>query len=144
MSFSKERTLCIVKPDAVGRNLIGRVLTLIEGENLKIVAIKMVHLDAKTAGAFYAVHKDRPFFRSLVDFMTSGPCVPMVLEGENAIPRLRTVMGATDPKEAAPGTIRKELAESKERNCVHGSDAPASAATEIPFFFPNVEIHIRA
>lgn len=138
-----ERTLCIVKPDAVSRNLIGKVVAMIEAENLRVVAVKQVRLDAATAGAFYAVHKDRPFFKSLVEFMTSGPCVPMVLEGENAIPRLRTVMGATDPKEAAPGTIRKELAESKERNCVHGSDSPASAASEIPFFFPATEIHPR-
>lgn len=137
------RTLVIVKPDAVARNLVGEVLSRFEREGLSILACKMLRLSKEKAEAFYAVHKERPFFGSLVEFMTSGPCVPAVLEGEDAIAKARRIMGATDPAEAEEGTIRRDLAESKERNAVHGSDSPASAEVEIPFFFPGDEIHPR-
>lgn len=141
--MSLERTLTIVKPDAVSRNLVGEVLARIEKAGLRVIAARMTHLTKTEAEGFYAVHCARPFFAPLVSFMTSGPCLPVVLEGENAIKKLREVMGATDPKEAAPGTIRKDLAESKERNAVHGSDAPATAAVEIAYFFPTVDIFPR-
>lgn len=141
--MSLERTLTIVKPDAIARNLIGEVLARIEKASLRVIAARMTHLTKAEAEGFYAVHRARPFFGPLVSFMTSGPCLPVVLEGENAIKKLREVMGATDPKDAGPGTIRKDLAESKERNAVHGSDAPETAAVEIAYFFPTVDIFPR-
>jgi nucleoside-diphosphate kinase len=135
-----ERTLSIIKPDATKRNLIGDIVSRFEKAGLRIVAQKRLHLSQKQAEAFYAVHKERPFYRSLVTFMTSGPVVVQVLEGENAIAKNREVMGATDPSKAAPGTIRKDFAESIEANSVHGSDAPETAANEIHFFFSDLEI----
>jgi nucleoside-diphosphate kinase len=135
-----ERTLIIVKPDAVIRNIAGKVLTKFEDGGLKVLAARMLHLSRSQAEAFYEVHRGRPFYDSLCNYMVSAPCMPVVLEGENAILRGREIMGATDPAEAAPGTIRKDLAESKERNSVHGSDSPESAAKEIPFFFPSIAI----
>ena len=138
-----ERTLTIIKPDAVQKGVVGRVMTKIEEAGFRILAARLIHLTPAQAGGFYIVHKDRPFFRSRADFMTSGPCIPMVLEGENAIQRLRDLMGATDPAKAAPGTIRKELAASIEANIIHGSDSLQSAAFEIPYFFPALEIHGR-
>ena len=138
-----ERTLTIIKPDAVQKGVIGRVVTKIEEAGFRILAARLIHLTPAQAGGFYIVHTDRPFFRSLGDFMTSGPCIPMVLEGENAIQRLRDLMGATDPAKAAPGTIRQELAASIEANVIHGSDSLQSAAFEIQYFFPALEIHGR-
>jgi nucleoside-diphosphate kinase len=138
-----ERTLTIIKPDAVQKGVAGRVVTKIEEAGLRILAARLIQLTPAQAGGFYIVHKDRPFFRSLADFMTSGPCIPMVLESENAIQRLRDLMGATDPAKAAPGTIRSELAASIESNIIHGSDSLQSAAFEIPYFFPALEIHGR-
>ncbi len=131
-----QRTLIIVKPDAVLRNLVGKVLTKFEEKGFQIVAARMTHFDRATAEAFYEVHSQRPFFHSLCTYMVSGPCMPVVLERDNAVLAAREVMGATDPAEAAPGTIRKDFAESKERNSVHGSDSPENAAREISFFFP--------
>jgi nucleoside-diphosphate kinase len=138
-----ERTLSIVKPDAVAKGVLGRIITRIEDAGLRIVAAKLVQLTPAQAGGFYIVHKDRPFYASLCQFMTTGPCVPMVLEGEDAIQRLRELMGATDPAKAAPGTLRREFAASIEANAIHGSDSPQSAAFEIPYFFPALEIHAR-
>ncbi len=135
-----ERTFSIIKPDATKRNITGKVNALIEGAGLRIVAQKRVKLSQQQAEGFYAVHKERPFYKSLVAFMTSGPVVVQVLEGENAVARYREVMGATDPAKAAPGTIRKLHAESIEANSVHGSDAPETAKTEIAFFFRPEEI----
>ena len=135
-----ERTFSIIKPDATRRNLTGRVNAMLEAAGLRIVAQKRLHLTTAQAEAFYAVHKARPFYRDLVTFMTSGPVVVQVLEGEDAVARNRTVMGATDPAKAAPGTIRAELAESIEANSVHGSDSAANAADEIAFFFAGMEI----
>ena len=135
-----ERTLSIVKPDGVARNLIGEVLRRFEKAGLKIVAARMVHLSQRDAEGFYAVHSARPFFKDLVRYMTSGPVLVQVLEGEGAIAKNREVMGATDPKKAAPGTIRADLAESIEANTVHGSDAPETAANEIAYFFRATEI----
>jgi nucleoside-diphosphate kinase len=135
-----ERTLSIIKPDAVGRNLIGTVLERLEKGGLRIVAAKMKHLTLSEAQGFYAVHKERPFFNSLVSFMTSGPVLIMVLEGENAIAKNRELMGATDPKKADPGTIRAAFASSIEENIAHGSDAPETARFEIPYFFSEVDI----
>jgi nucleoside-diphosphate kinase len=135
-----ERTLSIVKPDGVRQGVIGEVISRFEKNGLKIVAMKMVHMDKKVAQGFYAVHKARPFFDSLTNFMSSGPCVVMVLEGEDAIKKNRELMGATDPKEAAPGTIRKDFAQNKEENIAHGSDAPETAAFEISYFFNAFEI----
>jgi nucleoside-diphosphate kinase len=135
-----EQTLSIIKPDATRRNLIGEINARLEKAGLRIVAQRRVRLTRAEAEAFYAVHKERPFYRSLCDFMTSGPVVVQVLEGEDAIARNREVMGATDPAKAAPGTIRADFAESIEANCVHGSDAPETAAVEIPFFFAKVDI----
>ncbi len=135
-----ERTLSIIKPDAVAKNVIGEIYSRFEKAGLRIVAAKMLHLTEEQAGAFYAVHKDRPFFRDLVSFMTSGPVMVQVLEGENAIARNREVMGATNPAEAEPGTIRADFAQSIDENAVHGSDAPETAATEIAFFFKPEEI----
>ena len=138
-----ERTLAIIKPDAVQKGVIGRIVTRIEQAGLKILAAKMIHMSREDAAGFYIVHKERPFYQSLCNFMTQGPCVPMVLEGENAIQRWRDLMGATDPAKAAPGTIRKEFASSIEANAVHGSDSPESAAFEIPYFFNALEIFSR-
>ncbi len=135
-----ERTLTIIKPDGVRQKSIGEVIRRLEASKFRIVGMKMVHLTPEKAGAFYAVHKERPFYQSLIRFMSSGPIVPMVLEGENAIERLRSLMGATDPAKAAEGTIRKDLASNVEQNVVHGSDSPASAAIEIPFFFSQTEL----
>jgi nucleoside-diphosphate kinase len=139
-----ERTLSIVKPDGVARNLIGEVIRRFEKAGLKVVAARMVHLSQRDAEGFYAVHAARPFFKDLVKYMTSGPVLVQVLEGEGAIARNREVMGATDPKKAAPGTIRADLAESIEANTVHGSDAPETAAKEIAYFFRETEICPRA
>jgi nucleoside-diphosphate kinase len=135
-----ERTLSIVKPDGVARNLIGAVYGRFEKAGLKIVAARMLHLSKAQAEAFYAVHKARPFFNDLVAYMTSGPVIAQVLEGDNAVARHREIMGATDPKKAAPGTIRADLAESIEHNVVHGSDSLENAAIEIAFFFGTTEI----
>jgi len=135
-----ERTLSIVKPDGVMRNLVGEVVRRFESAGLKVVALKLTRLERGEAEGFYHVHRQRPFFPSLVEFMSSGPIVPMVLEGEDAIARVRTIMGATDPARAEPGTIRKEFASSIEKNIVHGSDAPATAAFEIGYFFSALEI----
>lgn len=138
-----ERTLSIVKPDAVAKNQIGAIYGRFEQAGLRIIAAKMLHMDQRQAEGFYAVHKERPFFKDLVKFMTSGPVMVQVLEGENAIARNRELMGATDPKKAARGTIRADLATDVERNAVHGSDAPETARTEIAYFFRDNEIHSR-
>ena len=138
-----ERTFSIVKPDGVARNLIGEVYRRFEKAGLKVVAAKLTHLSKAEAEGFYAVHKARPFFNDLVQYMTSGPVVLQVLEGENAVLKNREIMGATDPKKAAPGTIRADLAESIEANTVHGSDSPENAAIEIAYFFAQTEIHSR-
>ena len=138
-----ERTLSIVKPDGVGRNLIGEVYRRFEHAGLAIIAARMLRLSQHEAEAFYAVHRERPFFSDLVRYMTSGPVMVQVLEGENAIARNREIMGATDPKKAAPGSIRADLAESIERNVVHGSDAADTARREIAFFFSGTELHSR-
>ena len=135
-----ERTLSIIKPDATRRNLTGRVNAMLEAAGLRIIAQKRLHLTTAQAEAFYAVHAARPFYRDLVTFMTSGPVVAQVLEGENAVARNREVMGATDPAKAAPGTIRKDFAESIEANSAHGSDSAENAAVEIGFFFAAIEI----
>lgn len=135
-----ERTLSIIKPDGVARNLIGEVVKRLEGADLKIIAMKLIHMTKPQAEGFYAVHKERPFFGSLIEFMTSGPCVVMALEGENAIARYRELMGATNYKDAAEGTIRREFATDIEKNVVHGSDAPETAAFEIGYFFNSFEI----
>lgn len=135
-----QRTFSIIKPDAVAKNLIGQIYARFEKAGLRIVAAKMLHLTAKQAGGFYAVHKDRPFFKDLIAFMTSGPVVVQVLEGENAIAKNREIMGATDPKKAAPGTIRADFAETIDENAVHGSDGPETAKAEIAYFFTDAEI----
>jgi nucleoside-diphosphate kinase len=135
-----ERTFSIVKPDAVERGLQGAILKMIQDAGLKIVAMKMIHMTKEQAEGFYAVHKERPFFGSLVSYMCSGPCVVSVLEGENAIAAYREVMGATNPAQAAEGTIRKTFALDIEKNSCHGSDAPETAAHEIPYFFSQLEI----
>jgi len=135
-----ERTLSLVKPDAVGKNHIGRIYRRFEDAGLCIVAARMLHLSRDQAERFYAVHRERPFYPSLVEFMTSGPIMAQVLEGENAIAKNREVMGATDPAKAAVGTIRADFAANVERNAVHGSDAPETAAREIAFFFSEQEI----
>ena len=139
-----ERTLSIIKPDAVAKNLIGAIYSRIEQAGLRIVAAKMLQLNQQQAEGFYAVHKDRPFFKDLVQFMTSGPIMVQVLEGENAIVRYRELMGATDPKKAAPGTIRADFATDVEKNAVHGSDSPATAETEINYFFRSGDIFPRS
>ncbi len=131
-----ERTFSIIKPDAVAKNLIGKIYSRFEDAGLKIVASKMLHLTREQAGEFYAVHKERPFYNDLLDFMTSGPVTVQVLEGEDAIARNREIMGATNPQEAAPGTIRADFAKTVDENAVHGSDAPETAQVEIAFFFP--------
>jgi nucleoside-diphosphate kinase len=141
--MSVERTLSIIKPDAVAKNIIGRIYSRFENAGLKIVAAQMRHLTRKEAEGFYAVHKARPFFRDLVKFMTSGPVVIQVLEGENAVSKNRELMGATDPKKADKGTIRADFADSIEANAVHGSDSAENAATEIAYFFSTKNIHSR-
>lgn len=138
-----ERTLSIIKPDAVAKNVIGKIYSRFESNGLKIVAAQMRQLSKAEAEGFYAVHKERPFFADLVKFMTSGPVMIQVLEGEGAIAKNRELMGATDPKKAAPGTIRADFAESIDANAVHGSDAPETAAVEIAYFFPALSIHSR-
>ncbi len=138
-----ERTISIIKPDAVAKNVIGEIYARFEQAGLQIVAAKMAHLSKEQAGEFYAVHKERPFYDDLVGFMTSGPVMIQILEGDNAIAKNRDVMGATNPKEAAPGTIRADFADSIDANAVHGSDAPETAAQEIAFFFDNAEICTR-
>jgi len=135
-----ERTLSIIKPDAVAKNVIGEIYSRFEKAGLKIVAAKMLHLSKELAGEFYAVHKERPFYNDLVEFMTSGPVMVQVLEGESAISKNREVMGATNPAEAAPGTIRADFAKTVDENAVHGSDAPETAKVEIAFFFKDDEI----
>ena len=138
-----ERTLSIIKPDAVAKNVIGQVLARFEKAGLRIVAAKMVHLSRNDAEGFYAVHRARPFFKDLVEFMISGPVVITVLQGEGAILRNRDLMGATDPKKAAPGTIRADFAQSIDANAVHGSDAPETAQVEIAYFFPESRVYSR-
>ncbi|MEF8833733.1 MAG: nucleoside-diphosphate kinase [Halofilum sp. (in: g-proteobacteria)] len=135
-----ERTLSIVKPDAVSKNLIGEIYKRFEGAGLEIVAARMLHLTREQAEGFYAVHRERPFFNALVEFMTSGPVMVQVLEGENAIEKNREVMGATNPQEADPGTIRADFATTIDANAVHGSDAPETARTEIAFFFADEDV----
>ncbi|PIS02039.1 MAG: nucleoside-diphosphate kinase [Chlamydiae bacterium CG10_big_fil_rev_8_21_14_0_10_42_34] len=135
-----EQTLSIIKPDAVGQNMIGNIIEYFEREGLNVTAAKMLHLTEDQAKQFYAIHKERPFFQELVEFMTSGPILAMVLEGENAVARNRQIMGATDPTKAAPGTIRADFATSIERNAIHGSDSLANAKTEVEFFFKPNEI----
>ncbi len=138
-----EQTLGIVKPDGVARNFLGEIFRRVEKTGLKIVAARMVHLDKKAAEGFYAVHKERPFFNDLVSYMTSGPVVPFVMEGAGAIAKWRELMGATNPANAAPGTIRKDFAENIERNTAHGSDAPETAKFEVSYFFKETEIFSR-
>ncbi len=138
-----QRTLSIIKPDAVAKNVIGEIYTRFERAGLKVVAARMKHLSQGDAEGFYAVHKERPFFNDLVSFMTSGPVMIQVLEGDDAIARNRELMGATDPREAAPGTIRADFASSIDANAVHGSDAEETAAEEIRFFFGDDEIYSR-
>ena len=135
-----ERTLSILKPDATRRNLTGKIVARFEEAGLRVVASKRIHLTPGQAGEFYAVHKERPFYGSLCAFMTQGPCMPMVLEGDDAIRRWRDLMGATDPAKAASGTIRKDFAISIEANAVHGSDSPESASFELPYFFSSFEL----
>ncbi len=130
-----ERTLSIIKPDAVAKNVIGKIYSRFEDAGFKIVAAKMLHLDEVNAGGFYAIHKDRPFFKDLISFMTSGPVIVQVLEGENAVAKHREIMGATNPQEAAPSTIRADFAETLDENAVHGSDSLENAVIEIAYFF---------
>jgi nucleoside-diphosphate kinase len=138
-----ERTLSIIKPDAVAKNVIGQIYSRFEAAGLKVVAARMAHLSRGEAEAFYGVHKGRPFFNDLVEFMTSGPVMIQVLEGDNAIAKNRELMGATDPKKAEKGTIRADFASSIDANAVHGSDAPETAAVEIAFLFPGMNIYRR-
>ena len=138
-----ERTLSIIKPDAVAKNVIGKIYSRFETNGLKIVASRMIHLSRQDAEGFYAVHKERPFFKDLVEFMISGPVMIQVLEGESAIAKNRELMGATDPKKAEKGTIRADFAESIDANAVHGSDAPETAANEIAYFFPASQVFAR-
>jgi len=138
-----ERTRSIIKPDAVAKNVIGKIVSRFEAAGLKIVAAKLVHLSRNEAEQFYAVHKERPFFKDLVEFMISGPVFVQVLEGENAIAKNRDLMGATDPKKAAAGTIRADFADSIDANAVHGSDAPETAANEVAFFFAGLNVYAR-
>jgi nucleoside-diphosphate kinase len=141
--MSVEQTLSIIKPDAVSKNLIGEIISRFEKAGLSVAAQRMVQLSRAQAEGFYAEHKERPFFQGLVDFMVSGPVVVQVLSGENAIALNRELMGATNPANAAPGTIRADFAEAVDRNCVHGSDSPTSAAREIAYFFASSDIIIR-
>ena len=136
----KERTLSIIKPDAVRARQAGEILARLERDGFEILALRLRRLSRAEVEGFYHVHRERPFFASLCAFMSAGPCIPMVLEREDAIARLREVMGATDPAKAAPGTIRKDLASSIEANCIHGSDGPDTARFEIGYFFPGIEI----
>jgi len=138
-----QRTLSIIKPDAVAKNVIGQIYARFEQAGLKIIASKMAHLSKNEAEQFYAVHKDRPFFKDLVSFMISGPVMIQVLEGENAMLKNRELMGATDPKKADKGTIRADFADSIDANSVHGSDAPETAAVEVAFFFPGMNVYSR-
>ena len=138
-----ERTLSIIKPDAVAKNAIGQILARFEKAGLKVIAARMTHLSRRDAEGFYAVHKGRPFFNDLVEFMISGPVMIQVLEGDNAILKNRDLMGATDPKKAAAGTIRADFAQSIDANAVHGSDAPETAAVEIAYFFPSHQVYAR-
>jgi nucleoside-diphosphate kinase len=138
-----ERTLSIIKPDAVAKNVIGQIYTRFESAGLKIIAARMLHLSRADAEGFYAVHRQRPFFKDLVNFMISGPVMIQVLEGDGAIQKNRDLMGATDPKKAAKGTIRADFADSIDANAVHGSDAPETAAVEIAYFFPSLNIYSR-
>ena len=138
-----ERTLSIIKPDAVAKNVIGQIYARFEKAGLKIIAARMAHLSRQDAEGFYAVHRGRPFFKDLVDFMISGPVMIQVLEGDNAILKNRDPMGATDPKKAAPGTIRADFAQSIDANAVHGSDAPETAQVEIGYFFPSHQVYSR-
>src|SRR5438067_12733832 len=138
-----ERTLSIIKPDAVKKNLVGQILARFEAAGLRIIAARMMFLSRAEAEGFYAVHRGRPFFADLVQFMTSGPVLVQVLEGDNAIAKNRDLMGATDPRKAAPGTIRADFAQSIDANAVHGSDGAETARTEIAYFFPTLEIHSR-
>jgi nucleoside-diphosphate kinase len=132
-------TLAIIKPDAVGRALAGNIIAMLEASGFRLRALRMMHLSEREAQDFYAVHRERPFYASLVRFMTSGPCIPMVLQRDRAVPALREAIGATDPAEAAPGTVRASYAESKERNAIHASDSDQNAAREIAFFFARTE-----
>jgi nucleoside-diphosphate kinase len=138
-----ERTLSIIKPDAVAKNVIGQIYSRFENAGLRIAAAKMKHLSRKEAEGFYAVHRERPFFAALVEFMVSGPVMIQVLEGDNAIARHRELMGATNPKDAAPGTIRADFADSIDANAVHGSDAAETAAFEVAYFFPATDVYAR-
>ncbi|MGJ7613625.1 MULTISPECIES: nucleoside-diphosphate kinase [unclassified Variovorax] len=138
-----ERTLSIIKPDAVAKNVIGKIVSRFEAAGLKVVAAKLVHLSRNEAEQFYSVHKERPFFKDLVEFMISGPVFVQALEGDNAIAKNRDLMGATDPKKAAAGTIRADFADSIDANAVHGSDAPETAANEIAFFFAGLNVYAR-
>lgn len=138
-----ERTLSIIKPDGVKKNVIGKILARFEEEGLRPVAMRMLHMSTAEAEGFYAVHRERPFFGDLVKFMTSGPCLVMALEGENAIAKNRTIMGATNPEKAEPNTLRKLFASNVEENTVHGSDAPETAKTEIAYFFRSTELVSR-
>ena len=140
MSEGKQRTLTIIKPDAMEKRVAGKIIARLEEEGFRIVAARVVRMDEREAGGFYAVHRERPFFGDLCNFMSSGPAMPMVLEREGAIAHLRKVMGATNPEEAEPGTIRKEFAANIERNCMHGSDATKTATWEISYFFPGLEL----
>lgn len=142
-THTMEQTLSIIKPDAVGQNQIGNIIEYLERDGLSVIAAKMMHLTKEEAKTFYAVHKERPFYQELVDFMTSGPVLVMVLEGEDAISRNRKIMGATDPSQADPGTIRADFATSIERNAIHGSDSATTAKTEIAFFFKPSELFQR-
>ena len=138
-----ERTFSIIKPDAVAKNVIGQIYSRFEGAGLKVIAVRMIHLSRAEAEGFYAVHKARPFFNDLVTFMISGPVMAQVLEGEGAILKNRDLMGATDPKKAAPGTIRADFADSIDANAVHGSDAAETAVVEIAYFFPALNVYSR-
>ncbi len=138
-----ERTLSIIKPDAVAKNVIGKIYQRFEDAGLKVIASRMAHLSRTEAEGFYAVHRERPFFKDLVDFMVSGPVMIQVLEGDNAIAKNRDLMGATDPKKAAPGTIRADFAASIDANAVHGSDGPDTAKVEIAYFFPSSQVFSR-
>jgi nucleoside-diphosphate kinase len=138
-----ERTLSIIKPDAVAKNVIGQIYARFEAAGLKIAAARMIHLSRAEAEQFYGVHKERPFFKDLVDFMISGPVMVQVLEGENAVLKNRELMGATDPKKADAGTIRADFADSIDANAVHGSDAAETAAVEVAFFFPGLNVYAR-
>jgi nucleoside-diphosphate kinase len=138
-----ERTLTIIKPDAVAKGVAGQIVARFEQAGFKILAAKLIHMTGEEAGGFYLVHKDRPFYKSLCAFMSQGPCLPMVLEGDDVIARLRDLMGATDPAKALPGSIRKDFASSIEANAVHGSDSAESARFEIPYFFSALEMFPR-